>query len=124
MNITWDKVEERVRVDRLIEGMSNVQKYETVKRLIERNQGDCTKALYDPFMLGVYDALQSFVSTKTYTPAELKELFRLLVKPKEPEHKEQPIDPRQNDPEYKHGYLYAKKVCKYSDVIRINRDVI
>lgn len=110
MSITWDKVEERVKVDRLIEGMSNSRKYEVVKTLIEKNQGDSTKSLYDPFMLGVYDALRTIISPKTYTPAELKELFRLHVKPKELEHEEQPIDPRQNDPEYKHGYFYAKKV--------------
>ena len=121
MSITWDKVEERVKVDRLIEGMSNSRKYEVVKTLIEKNQGDSTKSLYDPFMLGVYDALRTIISPKTYTPAELKELFRLHVKPKELEHEEQPIDPRQNDPEYKHGYLYAKKVCKYSDIVRSDR---
>lgn len=118
MSITWDRVEERVETDRLIEGMSNVQKYETVKRLIERNQGDSTKSLYDPFMLGVYDALQEIKArSKTYTPAELKELFRTHVKPRDPECKDQPIDPRLGDPEYKHGYFYAKKVYKYSDIV-------
>lgn len=115
MSITWDKVEERVKTDRLIEGMSNVQKYETVKHLIEKDQGDSTKSLYDPFMLGVYDALQEIKArSKTYTPAELKELFRTHVKPRDPECKDQPIDPRLDDPEYKHGYFYAKKVYKYN----------
>lgn len=106
MSITWDKVEERVKVDRLIEGMSNVQKYETVKRLIETDHEADTKSLFDPFMLGVCDALREYIP---YSFVELKEMFRTNVRPR-PLGEKSSIDPRTDDPEYKHGYFYAKKV--------------
>lgn len=108
MNITWDKVEERVKADRLIEGMSNSQKYKVVKHLIEEGHEGDTKSLFDPFMLGVCDALHEFIP---YTSTELKKMFRTYVKPRAL-GEECSTDSRTDDPEYKHGYFYAKKVYK------------
>ena len=106
--MTFDELEARVKVDRAIEGMSNSQKYKTVKDLVEKGEKDTR--LYDPFMLGVFDWLVIKIQpTPEYSAEELKAMFKKHVKPKD---QDTPKDPRVEDPEYTHGYNYAKKVYK------------